>query len=137
MARVARGSLSCGKYTIRRKPEALSWKWWPNLEKSERPCRSHRIWCQRHSCGPCQFSRHPKLWRLPPPGCEAAVPPSRQSTAPFDEGPIPENPAFPYFPTLVESMTYRPWIKKLPQPLKYICTSPVLPGGHWRDHGDP
>src|SRR5882762_3404254 len=98
MARVARGSLSCGKYTIRRKPEALSWKWWPNLEKSERPCRSHRIWCQRHSCVPCQFSRHPKPWRLPLPGCEAAVPPSRQSTAPSSEGPIPENPAFPYFP---------------------------------------
>jgi putative heme iron utilization protein len=68
-----RGSLSCGKYTIPRKPEALSWKWWPNLEKSERPCRSHRIKSRRHSCVPCQFSRHRKLWHLPLPGWEAAV----------------------------------------------------------------
>src|SRR5882762_4049982 len=42
---------------------------------------------------------------------------------------------FPY--PFVESTTYRPWIKKPPHPLKYICTSPVLPGGHWLEHGDP
>jgi serine/threonine protein kinase/class 3 adenylate cyclase len=36
----------------------------------------------------------------------------------------------------LESMTWQPWIKEPPQPLKYDCTTPVLPRGHWLDHWD-